>query len=140
MSASERQWYARAAGYKLTLIMPANMSEERRAAMAAFGAQLISVPAGKMELARDLAHEMQVRQLLPHTVLAHFSTHWHSSSSQRRRQYATSLCMTARWSWPATWRSEGRCTEGRRLSAKLCAIFIAPLYTEMSCSAHIAGV
>ena len=61
MSASERQWYARAAGYKLTLIMPANMSEERRAAMAAFGAQLISVPAGKMELARDLAHEMQVR-------------------------------------------------------------------------------
>ena len=48
------------AGYKLKLIMPANMSEERRAAMAAYGAELISVPAGKMELARDLAHEMQV--------------------------------------------------------------------------------
>ena len=29
--------------------------------MAAYGAELISVPAGKMELARDLAHEMQVR-------------------------------------------------------------------------------
>lgn len=42
--------------------MPANMSEERRAAMAAYGAELISVPAGKMELARDLAHELQVRQ------------------------------------------------------------------------------
>lgn len=28
--------------------------------MAAYGAELISVPAGKMELARDLAHEMQV--------------------------------------------------------------------------------
>ena len=40
--------------------MPANMSEERRAAMAAYGAELISVPAGKMELARDLAHELQV--------------------------------------------------------------------------------
>ena len=49
-----------AAGYKLKLIMPANMSEERRAAMAAYGAELISVPAGKMELARDLALEMQV--------------------------------------------------------------------------------
>lgn len=29
--------------------------------MAAYGAELISVPAGKMELARDLAHELQVR-------------------------------------------------------------------------------
>ena len=56
-----QQLVVHAAGYKLILIMPANMSEERRAAMAAFGAQLISVPAGKMELARDLAHEMQVR-------------------------------------------------------------------------------
>ena len=35
----------------MKLIMPANMSEERRAAMAAFGAELISVPGGKMELA-----------------------------------------------------------------------------------------
>lgn len=52
-------WHA-CAGYKLKLIMPANMSEERRAAMAAYGAELISVPAGKMELARDLAHELQV--------------------------------------------------------------------------------
>lgn len=54
-----------AAGYKLKLIMPANMSEERRAAMAAYGAELISVPAGKMELARDLAHEMQVLSMTP---------------------------------------------------------------------------
>ena len=48
-------------GYKLKLIMPANMSEERRAAMAAYGAELISVPAGQMERARDLAQEMQAR-------------------------------------------------------------------------------
>ena len=41
--------------------MPANMTEERRAAMAAYGATLINVPAGKMELARDMALEMQVR-------------------------------------------------------------------------------
>ena len=53
-----------AAGYKLKLIMPANMSEERRAAMAAYGAELVSVPAGKMELARDLAHEMQVQYVV----------------------------------------------------------------------------
>ena len=53
----------RLVGYKLVLIMPANMSEERRAAMAAYGARLISVPAGKMELARDLAAELQVGPL-----------------------------------------------------------------------------
>ncbi|KAK9812855.1 hypothetical protein WJX72_004741 [[Myrmecia] bisecta] len=48
-------------GYRMRLIMPANMSEERRAAMAAFGAELVSVPAGKMELARDMAKEMEAR-------------------------------------------------------------------------------
>jgi hypothetical protein len=40
--------------------MPSNMTEERRAAMAAYGATLINVPAGKMELARDMALDMQV--------------------------------------------------------------------------------
>ena len=41
--------------------MPDNMSEERRASMRAFGATLISVSqaAGGMELARDMALEMQ---------------------------------------------------------------------------------
>jgi len=48
-------------GYKMKLIMPDNMSEERRAAMSAFGAEIISVSAadGGMELARDLADKMQ---------------------------------------------------------------------------------
>ena len=47
-------------GYKLTLIMPDNMSEERRASMKAYGAELILTPAeGSMEAAIDLAREMQ---------------------------------------------------------------------------------
>ena len=35
------------------------MTQERKDAMAAYGAELISVPAGQMELARDLAKEME---------------------------------------------------------------------------------
>eukprot|EP00232_Nephroselmis_pyriformis_P013158 CAMPEP_0182881686 /NCGR_PEP_ID=MMETSP0034_2-20130328/17321_1 /TAXON_ID=156128 /ORGANISM="Nephroselmis pyriformis, Strain CCMP717" /LENGTH=531 /DNA_ID=CAMNT_0025014729 /DNA_START=21 /DNA_END=1616 /DNA_ORIENTATION=- len=46
-------------GYKLILIMPSNMSEERKSAMAAYGAKLIDVPPGQMEMARDLATQMQ---------------------------------------------------------------------------------
>jgi len=48
-------------GYNMVLIMPDNMSEERRASMRAFGAELITVSAadGGMELARDLATDMQ---------------------------------------------------------------------------------
>lgn len=47
-------------GYKMILIMPDNMTEERKAAMAAYGAQLILVPqAQSMEGARDLAQTMQ---------------------------------------------------------------------------------
>ncbi len=48
-------------GYKMVLIMPDNLSLERRAAMTAYGAQLILTPAsqGGMEYARDLAQTMQ---------------------------------------------------------------------------------
>ena len=47
-------------GYKMVLIMPNNMSEERRASMKAYGAELISVtPEQGMEGARDLALQMQ---------------------------------------------------------------------------------
>ncbi len=47
-------------GYKMKLLMPENMSEERRASMKAYGAELILVSKedGGMEGARDLALEM----------------------------------------------------------------------------------
>lgn len=48
-------------GYKMTLIMPSNLSEERRASMRAYGAEIISVtPEQGMEYARDLAMQMQL--------------------------------------------------------------------------------
>lgn len=47
-------------GYNMVLIMPDHMSEERKAAMAAYGAELILVPKeASMEGARDLADQMQ---------------------------------------------------------------------------------
>ncbi|WP_271273343.1 cysteine synthase CysM [Aliamphritea hakodatensis] len=47
-------------GYKMKLIMPDNGSEERKASMTAYGAELITVtPEEGMEGARDLALQMQ---------------------------------------------------------------------------------
>lgn len=47
-------------GYRMILIMPDNMTEERRAAMKAYGAELILVSREQsMEGARDLAQQMQ---------------------------------------------------------------------------------
>jgi S-sulfo-L-cysteine synthase (O-acetyl-L-serine-dependent) len=47
-------------GYRMVLIMPDNMTEERRASMKAFGAELITVTREQsMEGARDLALQMQ---------------------------------------------------------------------------------
>jgi len=47
-------------GYKMTLIMPDNMSAERRASMKAYGADIILTPAAKsMEGAIDLARQME---------------------------------------------------------------------------------
>ncbi len=49
-------------GYRMKLIMPENMSLERRASMAAFGAELVLVSVEEgMEGARDLAKEMEAR-------------------------------------------------------------------------------
>lgn len=47
-------------GYKMTLIMPDNMSSERIASMRAYGAEIILTPAaGSMEAAIDLSREME---------------------------------------------------------------------------------
>ena len=47
-------------GYKMVLLMPENLSEERRQSMAAYGAKIILTPkSGGMEYARDLAEQMQ---------------------------------------------------------------------------------
>jgi len=49
-------------GYRMVLIMPEHMSEERKAAMAAFGAELVMVSREEgMEGARDLAVRMQAQ-------------------------------------------------------------------------------
>jgi cysteine synthase B len=49
-------------GYRMTLIMPENMSAERRASMKAYGAEIILTPAaGSMEAAIDLARAMEAR-------------------------------------------------------------------------------
>jgi cysteine synthase B len=49
-------------GYRMVLIMPDNMSVERRAAMAAYGAELVLVSREQsMEGARDLADRMQAQ-------------------------------------------------------------------------------
>ncbi|MGO1461175.1 MAG: cysteine synthase CysM [Marinobacter sp.] len=46
-------------GYRMVLIMPANMSEERRASMKAYGAEIITVSSEEgMEVARDMALQM----------------------------------------------------------------------------------
>lgn len=47
-------------GYRMILVMPDNMTTERKAAMSAYGAELVLVPrAASMEGARDLAFQMQ---------------------------------------------------------------------------------
>ena len=70
-------------GYKMTLIMPDNMSQERKDAMRAYGATLIEVTKQQgMEGARDLAAQMQqdgVGLVLnqfgnPENVAAHYLT------------------------------------------------------------------
>jgi threonine dehydratase len=47
-------------GFKMVLIMPEDLSVERRQSMAAYGAQILLTPVtGGMEYARDLAEQMQ---------------------------------------------------------------------------------
>jgi cysteine synthase B len=47
-------------GYKMILLMPENLSEERRQSMGAYGAKIVLTPkTGGMEYARDMAEQMQ---------------------------------------------------------------------------------
>ena len=47
-------------GYKMVLLMPEDLSVERRQSMAAYGAEIVMTPVkGDMEYARDLAEQMQ---------------------------------------------------------------------------------
>ena len=47
-------------GYKMVLLMPEDLSVERRQSMAAYGAEIVMTPVkGGMEYARDLAEQMQ---------------------------------------------------------------------------------
>ena len=47
-------------GYKMILLMPENLSEERKQSMAAYGAKIVLTPkTGGMEYARDLAKKME---------------------------------------------------------------------------------
>jgi S-sulfo-L-cysteine synthase (O-acetyl-L-serine-dependent) len=78
-------------GYRMILIMPDNMSEERRAAMKAYGAELISVTQQQsMEGARDLALQMQAEG--KGTVLDQFNNpdnpaaHYHGTGPEIWRQ------------------------------------------------------
>ena len=70
-------------GYKMTLIMPDNMSDERKASMKAYGAEIILTPAkGSMEAAIDLARDMEAEGLgrildqfaNPDNPLAHYES------------------------------------------------------------------
>ena len=70
-------------GYKMTLIMPDNMSDERKASMKAYGAEIILTPAkGSMEAAIDLARDMEAAGLgrildqfaNPDNPLAHYES------------------------------------------------------------------
>ncbi|HXF67244.1 MAG TPA: cysteine synthase CysM [Burkholderiales bacterium] len=47
-------------GYRMILVMPEHLSQERRQAMAAFGAEIVLTPKeGGMEMARDVAERMR---------------------------------------------------------------------------------
>ncbi len=78
-------------GYRMKLIMPDNMSEERRLTMSVYGAELISVTQEQgMEYARDLAQEMA--QNGQGVVLDQFANpdnpaaHYHSTGPEIWRQ------------------------------------------------------
>ena len=77
--------------------MPADQSEERKAAMAAFGAELISVPSssdgGGMEAARDMASRMQVRPPLQVCLFHQILMSWLTVPDSAKRHHYISMCI-----------------------------------------------
>jgi cysteine synthase B len=102
-------------GYKMKLIMPANMSEERRLAMSAYGAELISVPSGQMEVARDLALQMQaagegiVLDQFSNAAnpLAHFNVRACISRTLNAAAPPPHACAPAQTTGPEIWNATG---------------------------------
>lgn len=93
-------------GYKMILLMPENLSIERRQSMAAYGAEIILTPkTGGMEYARDLAEQMQKegKGLIldqfanPDNPLAHVKVPDRKSGGIRREK---SLILSAQWGRP----------------------------------------
>ena len=95
-------------GYKMVLLMPDNLSVERRQSMAAYGAEIVLTPkTGGMEYARDMAEQMQRDG--KGTILdqfgnadnprAHYETHRPGNLARHRK--GASPISSARWAPPA---------------------------------------
>ena len=117
-------------GYRMKLLMPDNMSQERRAAMRAYGAELILVTKEQgMEGARDLALEMANRgegKLLdqfnnPDNPYAHYPfclQHGNNRHYHRRFTLYARTIQTSNDCWPAA----GRRQQYSRHSPLACGI------------------
>ena len=80
-------------GYKMTLIMPDNMSAERIASMKAYGAEIILTPAkGSMEGAIDLARSMEAAGRRRSWISSPIRTiRWRTISARARKSGATRI-------------------------------------------------
>ncbi len=94
-------------GYRMKLLMPDNMSQERRAAMRAYGAELILVTKEQgMEGARDLALEManrgegscSISSIIPITLMRITPPPGRKSGS---KPAGASLILSPAWGRPA---------------------------------------
>ena len=95
-------------GYKMVLLMPEDLSVERRQSMAAYGAEIVLTPVtGGMEYARDLADQMQRDG--KGIILDQFANPGQSARALRRhrarnsgvRRKAASRTSSRRWARPA---------------------------------------
>ena len=109
-------------GYRMKLLMPDNMSQERRAAMRAYGAELILVTKEQgMEGARDLALEMANRgegKLLDQFNYPFCLQHGNNRHYHRRVTLYARTIQTGDHCWPAT----GRGQQHSRHSPLACGI------------------